>query len=607
MTHVVGVRLVNWQRFRGEHVLELGRGTYAITAVDADDDGRSNWLGKSALLGAIRWALEGHKPRTVDALDELISHGEDNVGVEVELSDGTFVSRLKRRGKPVDLSVDAPRADPQHEDNRQLKLFKDPAQDEIWRVIGLTADDLLNTAYAEQKKLAALVDTKGTGLHDIVSGWLQLERLVAAGDCALQRLSIQAAELRKVEAELAQCRNDPVLSVDVNALRTRVAELEAEDSDFAKKHAANAKRMREHDEWLRLKEKREQAEQAQVEVERLTAELPPRVSIPLEVVQRAAETAVARVDADRDYQQKRTLATGEFVGLCPVMGKSCPITAEINADQKHNRALLVKAESVAMAAGVAKRAADVELARRQQHEREHDRAAAYLEQAKSTAAKLAHLLEQPLPPEPEVVDIVMGIGNQLAIEELRARLARHAALAQRLATLTEQAAKLAPAVRVARASAAVLGPEGAQRRIAERAVQTIERTANADLAAAGIGLTLAVRWGRETQQPARQCPQCGTAFPASARVKTCESCLAPRGLAVKPELRFRLSNVSGAAEDLAGLALRCSAFKWLRQRREAQWSVAEIAKRFEMPTPDAARMAVGRAIKRLTQQLSAGR
>jgi len=38
-------------------------------------------------------------------------------------------------------------------------------------------------------------------------------------------------------------------------------------------------------------------------------------------------------------------------------------------------------------------------------------------------------------------------------------------------------------------------------------------------------------------------------------------------------------------------------------RIEAQWSVAEIAKRFEMSTPDAARMAVGRAIKRLTTKL----
>lgn len=38
-------------------------------------------------------------------------------------------------------------------------------------------------------------------------------------------------------------------------------------------------------------------------------------------------------------------------------------------------------------------------------------------------------------------------------------------------------------------------------------------------------------------------------------------------------------------------------------RVEVQWSVAEIAQRFGMRTVDAARMAVGRAVKRLNQQL----
>jgi RNA polymerase sigma factor (sigma-70 family) len=38
-------------------------------------------------------------------------------------------------------------------------------------------------------------------------------------------------------------------------------------------------------------------------------------------------------------------------------------------------------------------------------------------------------------------------------------------------------------------------------------------------------------------------------------------------------------------------------------RVEVQWSLAEIAQRFGMPTPDAARMAVSRALKRLSSQL----
>lgn len=41
-------------------------------------------------------------------------------------------------------------------------------------------------------------------------------------------------------------------------------------------------------------------------------------------------------------------------------------------------------------------------------------------------------------------------------------------------------------------------------------------------------------------------------------------------------------------------------------RMEAQWSFATIAKRFWMATPDAARMAVNRVLKRLTSQIGQG-
>ena len=41
-------------------------------------------------------------------------------------------------------------------------------------------------------------------------------------------------------------------------------------------------------------------------------------------------------------------------------------------------------------------------------------------------------------------------------------------------------------------------------------------------------------------------------------------------------------------------------------RVEAQWSVQEIAKHFRLRTPDAARMAVSRALRRLAERLTAG-
>src|SRR5688572_5427831 len=42
-------------------------------------------------------------------------------------------------------------------------------------------------------------------------------------------------------------------------------------------------------------------------------------------------------------------------------------------------------------------------------------------------------------------------------------------------------------------------------------------------------------------------------------------------------------------------------------RIEAQWSLAEIAQRFAMKTPDAARMAISRALRKLTERLKAAR
>ena len=40
-------------------------------------------------------------------------------------------------------------------------------------------------------------------------------------------------------------------------------------------------------------------------------------------------------------------------------------------------------------------------------------------------------------------------------------------------------------------------------------------------------------------------------------------------------------------------------------RIEVQWSLAEIASRFGLPSPDAARMAVKRALTRLTERMHA--
>src|SRR5258708_17726723 len=46
-SYVKAIRLMNWQRFRGRHEMQLEPTVYAITAEHEEHPGRSNWLGKS--------------------------------------------------------------------------------------------------------------------------------------------------------------------------------------------------------------------------------------------------------------------------------------------------------------------------------------------------------------------------------------------------------------------------------------------------------------------------------------------------------------------------------------------------------------------------------
>ena len=76
------------------------------------------------------------------------------------------------------------------------------------------------------------------------------------------------------------------------------------------------------------------------------------------------------------------------------------------------------------------------------------------------------------------------------------------------------------------------------------------------------------------------CDKCGAVYPASQKIKRCERCGADRGPKLVEKLEIELSDRSGAAEDLAGIALQLSAASWLRTQRGSQWSQAFIDEPF---------------------------
>lgn len=146
--------------------------------------------------------------------------------------------------------------------------------------------------------------------------------------------------------------------------------------------------------------------------------------------------------------------------------------------------------------------------------------------------------------------------------------------------MDEEAKVIDDNLRLARAALTILGKQGAQRKIAEEVLGHIENEANAMLADAAIPLTVHVQWSREGQGLARACEACGASFPASAKIKACTRCNAPRGPQMQNKLDFVLSDQSGAAEDLAGIAVQLAASAWLREDRKSDWEPIVIDEAF---------------------------
>lgn len=595
--HIASLKLTNWECFRGEHELALGSLIYAITARCGDDADRSNWAGKSSLLRAVEFALYGRHAHA--RANGWISRGEKAGSVELALDDGSRIIR-SRTGDAATRVWFYPRAGE--------PAYGDAAQEAIERAIGLGAEDFRASAYFEQRAMARFVLMDPGERMRIVSGWLRMEPLQRAEQAERDAVSALAAEVEKVERSLAVQRElrDRALrnanAKDLTEVR-RDSDACAADLLAAKVAYEEARAAVEANEALlaadalraELARLVEDGKALAAEVERLGQ--PALTDADVETVEeRASRTAAdaARFDeeakrVDRDLAQKRRLAAGQFDGACPVAQIECPARAKINSMRdEHREAVLALTRRGADADQAAYHAReDARAAREDLQDLERKRAR--LESMRERAASLQERIE------------AAGEASARPREELRAALDRaqgevvelrteHEALrraAEELAgaeveidKLDAQLARLRTEQELARASLAVLGKQGAQRRLAEGALGDIEAGANDLLSGSSIPLSVSVRWSREGSGLAQFCDACGLAFPASAKVKACTRCNAARGPNVVNRLEVELSDRSGAAEDLAGAAVQLSASAWLRADRGSAWEVAMIDEPF---------------------------
>ncbi len=126
----------------------------------------------------------------------------------------------------------------------------------------------------------------------------------------------------------------------------------------------------------------------------------------------------------------------------------------------------------------------------------------------------------------------------------------------------------------------VLGRAGVQRILATERVREVEDRANEILSTANVDLSVRLEWGRETQRLEPACPSCGEVHPSTSKAPKCKRCGTERIKARTDGLEVILSDRSGAAEDLAGLALSLAAGAVLRARRGSRWPLVMVDEPF---------------------------
>lgn len=583
MLFVKELTLENFGPFAGTNTAELAPGVHAVVARLEGDGERSNWIGKSTFLSAIPFALFGwHMNRTED---ELITggHGLPNAArasVSLTLSDGTRVERSRKRGASTQLVVHFAGGEPQGGAVAQAALLK---------LVGFrTEREFFEASFFKQKDMARFVSPtlmQPSERQALVREWFELEPLekcesvcwtrANAAQAELDALDKPAADLAAFWERVAAQQNMPEphseLQVAIEQTREHIQTTRKAIEERAGQATARAAAARFA--ALDAEGKALRAEHDAIAYDNLTAG---RAEDEMERV--GSELAPLR----HEHQQAASALFGRFEGKCPVAGIACPATEQINGmgEQLAAHCSKLKAARDAKEAELKAAQAAVKLHTDARLRRQQLSAKLEVLRPRALEAFAESRGATPATPEEEALDAAL----EPALRRLQQRLAELEALERegaRLAALVPSEAQrrlVETRVMAARAGARIF--KRAARTVAETSLAAITSGANRLLSDVGVDLSLNAAWAREGKDPALTCEECGAPFPKSAKVKECARCGAKRGPKLMERLDIELSNVSGAADDLAGVALRLALGAWLRRRRGALWSTTCIDEPF---------------------------
>lgn len=596
----IELKLKNLYCFKGEQSVALEPTVYAVIAQADDNPERSNWLGKSTFLLSFAYALFGWHTKRTD--NEIITTGQDECSVALRLNDGTIIERSKANGKSEQLKFVAPGKKP---------ITQAQAQKAIEQHIGLNKDNFFAMHFFEQKRIGALVTAKGAERVNIIEGWLaeELDPIMRLNDAAVRSHKKASLELADLERELAELKEDwrklvidlfgaEDSGVDVKATIEVMLENAKAEHEAKKQELVAARKVATEEEIQKrlLAEKLEKAAEydaivaSGLEVRKAFDLIPATAQKEYEDAQAFAMTA--KIAFDRCSEKLKFLRRGDYVfdGQCPITCSVCPSKSWVDSKATSKEALDTAKKDLEKA-----RTFHDEMTRTATAKRDTARERAALETKltalRAKAEQLADVAEEMEGKEEEGKKPSKANEHVAALETVLERLA------DKVRQLTEDKAwatkaigrvwELETHIHHAKEKRALIveavqltGRTGAQQAIQEIVMTKIEAKANELLTNAGIPLQIDVKWEQETSGLAKVCPTCGTAFPTSQRVKACESCGAIRGPNIQSKLLIEPTNRSGAAEDLAGVALGVAASRWLRAQRGSKWSAVFIDEPF---------------------------
>lgn len=580
------LRLQNWLCFRGEHLIDLRQSVaYAVVASRVDDPESSNGNGKSSLVRAIPFALFGDHPKRYD--DDWITDGEASGEVEIVLDDGFRIVRSKHRGRAGKLEVWAHAG--------AEKAVGGEAQLLILERVGMSKEEFYWGAYVDQKKVSRFVSASAADRMEVAAEWFRFGKLREAEALLRAQLAdvVKLAEEQRSKLAFIATTAGPtpegelrsaVMLREIEVLKARREELvlalkadEARMSSAAEARAA----ARDHRRYLEIVDEGTKLSDV---VASANGKL---LDDDRKRCMAARDDAAGRArSAAGELNKARTVSSGNFDGKCPVSDRTCPVASEINEDREaaERREEALRQES-------AKAKAKLDLASSAFYDA--DQAARALESKKEKLEGLRQEARRLKPTAKKAEGASVDEYDEAKLAELRhavANVSSDLLLAQadlqRVYTAELAGENARKSLRIAEVAAsvvrealAIFGKNGAQRRIAERSLASMEVSANRRLAGCGIDLSVRVSWSREGKGLASSCEACGRVF-GKGRQKVCDSCGAERGNSVEHRLDLELSSTSGAREDLAGLAFQLSAAEWLRHARSSSWDVLVVDEPF---------------------------